>query len=164
MDELYREHAKTVYRFLLSLCGNTHLAEDLMQETFLQAYKSIEHYNGKCKMSVWLCQIARHLWQQYLQKSRHEIVTDIDDNTYISLENKVENQVLARYEMKEVLREMQKLSAEMREVVYLRVTGDLSFREIGGILGRSEVWARVNFYRAKELLWKGLNTHEQDKL
>lgn len=157
MDELYQKYAKIVYRFLLSLCKNQHLAEDLTQETFLQAYKSIERYNGNCKMSVWLCQIAKHLWQQYLQKNRHEIVMDIDDNTYISMEHKVENQVLARYEMKEVLQKLQKLPPQMREVVYLRLSGDLSFREIGEILGRSEVWARVNFYRAKELLWKELN-------
>lgn len=157
MEELYQEYAQIVYRFLLSLCRNQHLAEDLTQETFLQAYKSIERYNGNCKMSVWLCQIAKHLWQQYLQKNRHEMVMDIDDNTYISMEHKVENQVLARYEMKEVLQKLQKLPPQMREVVYLRLSGDLSFREIGEILGRSEVWARVNFYRAKELLWKELN-------
>lgn len=163
MDELYREYARIVYRFLLSLCSNQHLAEDLTQETFLQAYKSLERYNGNCKMSVWLCQIAKHLWQQYLQKNRHEIVMDIDDNTYISMEDQVEHQVLARYEMKEVLREMQKLPAQMREVVYLRITGELSFKEIGDILGHSEVWARVNFYRAKEWLWKELKEHEERK-
>lgn len=160
MDELYKEHARTVYRFLLSMCGNTHLAEDLTQETFLQAYKSIERYNGKCKMSVWLCQIAKHLWYQYLQKSSHEIVMDIEDDSFIYLENNVEKQVLARYEMKEVLKEMQKLPAQMREVMYLRLTGELSYKEIGEILGRSESWARVNYYRAKELLWKGMRENE----
>lgn len=162
MDELYKEHAKTVYRFLLSISRNEQLAEDLTQETFLQAYKSIERYNGECKMSVWLCQIARHLWQQYLQKTRHEVVTDIDDTTYVSLENGVEREVLARYELKEVLKELQKVPPQTREVVYLRISGDLSFKEIGEILGQSEVWARVNFYRAKELLWKGLRGHEKD--
>ena len=56
-DVIYREYANTVKRFLVSLSGNFDLAEDLTQETFYQAYKSIHRYNGKCKMSVWLCQI-----------------------------------------------------------------------------------------------------------
>lgn len=160
MEELYKEHAKTVYRFLLSMSCNEQLAEDLTQETFLQAYKSLERYNGKCRMSVWLCQIAKHLWYQYLAKSRHETVMEINDEHYVTLENPVEHQALARLELKEALKKMQILPDKMREVVYLRMTGDLSFREIGEILGQSEVWARVNFYRAKEMLWKEMEKYE----
>ena len=48
----------------------------------------------------------------------------------------------------------------MREVMYLRLTGDLSYKEIGEILGRSENWARVNYYRGKELLWRELRENE----
>lgn len=162
MDDLYRDYAKTVYRFVFSMCGNRHIAEDLTQETFLQAYKSIDRYNGECKMSVWLCQIAKHLWYQYLQKNRHESAADIGEEQYLRLEDddSTERTALARYELREVLRQMQKLPAQMREVMYLRLTGDLSYKEIGEILGRSENWARVNFYRGKELLWKECRGNE----
>ncbi len=160
MDELYREYAKVVYRFVFSLCGNQHIAEDLTQETFLQAYKSIESYNGTCKMSVWLCQIAKHLWYQYLQKNRREIVTDIRDEYYGVMRNSTESEVFSHYGMKEILKGMQRLPVQMREVMYLRLTGDLSYKEIGEILGRSENWARVNYYRGKELLWRELRENE----
>ncbi len=160
MDELYREYAKVVYRFVFSLCGNQHIAEDLTQETFLQAYKSIESYNGTCKMSVWLCQIAKHLWYQYLQKNGREIVTDIRDEYYGAMENSTESEVFSHYGMKEILKGMQRLPVQMREVMYLRLTGDLSYKEIGEILGRSENWARVNYYRGKELLWRELRENE----
>ena len=62
MEELYREYGKIVYHFLLSVCHNAQLAEELTQETFLQAFLSLERFDGSCKISVWLCQIARHLF------------------------------------------------------------------------------------------------------
>lgn len=160
MDELYKQNVKIVYHFLLSKCHNELLAEDLTQETFLQAYKSIERYNGKCKVSVWLCQIAKHLWYQYLQKNKHEIVQEIPNDQLATTNEVTIKQVLDRLELKDVLKEMQKLPAQMREVMYLRITGDLSFKDVGEIMGRSENWARVNFYRGKEILLKGRMKNE----
>ena len=67
----------------------------------------------------------------------------------------------------EVLKELQELSGEMREVVYLRVLSDLSYKEIGEIMGKSENWARVTFYRAKEALLKkreGRDGHGNNQL
>lgn len=157
--ELYEQYAKVVYHFLLSNCHNELIAEDLTQETFLQAYKSLERYNGKCKMSVWLCQIAKHLWYQYLQKHKYEVIQEIIDE-HIPAADDTEKQVLSRYELKDVLKEMQKLPDKMREVMYLRIAGDLSFKDIGEIMGRGENWARVNFYRGKELLLKGRMKNE----
>lgn len=160
MEELYREYGKIVYHFLLSVCHDTQLAEELTQETFLQAFLSLERFDGSCKMSVWLCQIAKHLWYQYLQKNRREIVTDIRDEYYGAMENSTESEVFSHYGMKEILKGMQRLPVQMREVMYLRLTGDLSYKEIGEILGRSENWARVNYYRGKELLWRELRENE----
>lgn len=153
MDELYKQNAKIVYYFLCSICHDEQLAEDLMQETFLQAYKSIERFDGSCKVSTWLCQIAKHLFYQYLEKNKHEIPAEIDEHQ-LTTKIDIERQVLTRFELMDMLKEMQKLPSQMREVIYLRIMGDLSFREIGGILGRSENWARVNFYRGKEKLLK----------
>ena len=68
MEELYQENAKIVYYFLLSLCRDTTLAEDLTQDTFLAAYQSLERYDGSCKLSTWLCQIGRHLYYRHLSK------------------------------------------------------------------------------------------------
>lgn len=152
MDELYEQNAKIVYHFLYSRCHDVQLAQDLTQETFLRAYQSLERYDGSCKISTWLCQIAKHLFYQHLQKNGHEIPAEIEEQQ--STVTDTEKQVLTKLELIDVLKEMQKLPDKMREVIYLRITGDLSFKEIGEILGRSENWARVNFYRGKEMLLK----------
>lgn len=151
MEELYEQNVKIVYHFLYSRCHDVQVAEDLTQETFLRAYQSIERFDGSCKISVWLCQIAKHLWYQYLRKHAREVPVEIPEQEQ-PVERAPEEQVLTKLELIDVLKEMQKLPAQMREVMYLRISGDLSFREIGEILGHSENWARVNFYRAKEQL------------
>ena len=151
MEELYKENAELIYHFLLSKCRDADLAEDLTQETFLQAIKSIDNYNGTCKMSVWLCQIAKHLLYQHWEKQKVNIPLEEAD-WMLSDGSEVERQVLAREELLDVLDRLHKLPVNMREIVYLRVSEDVSFKEIGRIMGRSENWARVNFFRAKELL------------
>lgn len=153
MEQLYRENGKIVYHFLLSLCHDRFLAEDLTQETFLKAYQALERFDGSCKLSTWLCQIAKHLYFQYLSKHSREIVTEPDE-TAPADNPQPEEAVLYRLELMDMLKEMQKLPDQMREVIYLRVATDLSFRDIGEILGRTENWARVNFYRGKETLIK----------
>jgi RNA polymerase sigma factor, sigma-70 family len=155
MDELYEQNAKIVYHFLYSRCHDAHLSEELMQETFLRAYRTIERFDGSCKISVWLCQIAKHLLYQHWQKSRREIPSALKEDTIQASEKEdMERNLLVRFELLDVLKEMQKLPDKMREVMYLRLTGDLTFREIGEIMGKSENWARVNFYRGKERLLK----------
>ena len=72
MEEIYQAHARTVYKFLLSQCHDADLAEELTQETFYQAVRSIDRFNGSCKVSVWLCQIAKHLWYRHLEKHKCE--------------------------------------------------------------------------------------------
>ena len=78
MEAVYRRHAQTVYKFLLSQCHSAQMAEELTQETFYQAYKSAHRYNGNCKISVWLCQIAKHLYFDYLKKEKHKTTVGIE--------------------------------------------------------------------------------------
>ncbi len=169
MDELYSQNAKIVYHFLYKQCHDRHLAEDLTQETFLQAYQSIERFDGSCKISVWLCQIAKHLLYRHWEKQKHEVPADFEmqdthsSNTEPGVQDTAWHQTCVRIELIDVLKEMQKLPAERREVIYLRITGALSFKEIGEIMGKSENWARVSFYRGKEQLLKGRMNHEREK-
>ena len=158
IDHIYREHAQTVYKFLLSQCRNADLAEELTQETFYQAVKSIDRYDGSCKISVWLCQIAKHLWYQYLEKNKKEVpVSELQElQTTYSTEDEVINQE----KHLELLKQIHGLPDPAREVVYLRIFGNLSFREIGAVLGKTENWARVTFYRSKERIKGGIG-HEK---
>ena len=156
MEQIYREHAATVYKFLLSQCRDADLAEELTQETFCRAVQSIGRYDGSCKLSVWLCQIGKHVWYHHLrraQKQGEEVTEDI----VLSVPS-AEDDVLARTEHLELLRSIHTLPEQMREAVYLRAFGGLSFREIGAVMGKTENWARVTFYRGKERL-KGAMEH-----
>ena len=68
MDEIYQTYARTVYKFLLSKTHNEYIAEELTQETFYQAIKSIHRYDGSCKLSTWLCAIAKNQLLAYIRK------------------------------------------------------------------------------------------------
>ena len=146
MDEVYHEYAKGVYKYLLSLCHDGDTAEELTQETFYRAVKSIKNYDGSCKMFVWLCQIAKHVWYKELEKrKKHGYLIEEDFADGSSME---ENAVLAEEKMK-MFKALHELDERTRETVYLRLTGEFSFREIGEILGMDETCARVTFYRGK---------------
>ena len=152
MDELYRQYSQIVYHFLYTRCGNSDLAEDLMQETFLKALGSLDSYDHSCKLSTWLCQIAKHLLYQHwarINKTRLELL----DET-LEASHDTQRQAMAKVELADVWEELHRLPPDMQKVVKLRVLGDLSYREIGNLLGKSENWARVTFYRAKLKLTK----------
>lgn len=102
-DDIYVKYANTVKRFLISLSGNFDLAEDLTQETFYQAYKSLHRYNGKCKMSVWLCQIAKHMYFDYLKKEKHIQKIEIENLKIFDTERNVEETYLLKEEIQELL-------------------------------------------------------------
>lgn len=159
MDEIYKRYAQTVYKFLLSLTRDADLAEELTQETFCQAIRSIGRFDGGCRLSVWLCQIAKHLWYQHLRKHRRE--TPLPENFPESPVPSAEEGLLEREGEIALLRQIRTLPEEPREVVYLRAFGGLTFREIGDVMGRTEAWDRVTFYRSKEKLRNGGVNHEK---
>lgn len=161
MEEIYTQHFYTVYRYLRCLTGgNESLAEELCQETFFQAVKSVHRYREECAVSTWLCQIARHVWLHDLKKKQRHQETSLD----AALENdsellfkhhlhsgtNPEKEVLNRLHTQEALNAIQLLDAATREVLLLRLTGELSFREIGEITGHTENWARVTFFRGRK--------------
>lgn len=151
--DIYIEYAGVVKRFLISLSGNVDLAEDLTQETFYQAYKSIHRYNGKCKMSVWLCQIAKHIYFDYLKKEKHIQKIEIDKLDVFAEGKKqesIEEAFLVKEKVQELLFAVQNAKKSYGQVFWLRAYEEMSFKEIGEILGKSENWIRVNYYRAKE--------------
>lgn len=159
MDAAYREYAVMVYKFLLSLCYEEELAEELTQETFYQAVRSVDRYDGSCKVSTWLCQIAKHLWYREMEhrkrKGTSELTADME-----SLEKSVEEQLLVKEEKMELFRKVHVLDEISKEIVLLRVTGAFSFKEIAELFGKNENWARVTYYRAKQKLLKGGEKNE----
>lgn len=160
MDSAYQEYAKLVYRFLYTYTHDAHWSEELMQETFLRAVTSIHRYDGSCKLSVWLCQIARHILYQELRKKKRMETVELADQLSDHEAQDGETDVLRQESRTELYRAVHHLSEPEREVVLYRMTGELSFREIGEIMGRSENWCRTVFYRAKLKMKKELSAYE----
>lgn len=117
--------------------------------------KGIDSFRGDCKISVWLCQIAKRLWYKELNRQKHKEVPLEDITDEVTSFGSVENDYLLNVEKVELFRMLHNIDIATREVMYLRLTGELSFGEIGSIMGKSETWARVTFYRGKQKLTKG---------
>ncbi len=120
------------------------------QESFNQAIRSSDRFDGSCAVSTWLCAIAKNALRTH--RRRHPPAEDIDEQTLAipSAETEAESEA-GRMEL---LKKLHALREPYREVLYLRAFGGLSFREIGEVRGQTENWARVTFYRGKELLRK----------
>ena len=156
LNVMYQEHAKQVYGFLYKMCQDADLSEDLMQDTFLKAMEHIDSYDGKCKLTTWLCQIAKYVFYQSLDKNRRRKEVPFDEAVETAMQEETENSVVGAESKLHIYRTIQSLPSPMRDVVMLRLTGELSFKEIGEVLSQSENWARVTFYRAKQILGKEL--------
>ena len=150
IEQIYKEYFETVNKYLFCLTQNNDISEELTQETFYRAVKKINTYRGECKISVWLCQIAKNLWYDYCRKNKK--LTNEDKIFNIQEMNTLEEKVISNDEKISLYKKMQNLDEKTREVMYLRITGELSFKEIGVILNKTENWARVTFYRGKNKL------------
>lgn len=153
-EDFYELYAQNIYRYLFSLTGEADTAEELTQETFCRALKSINTYRGESTPQVWLCAIAKRLWFKELERRKRTVLVDESDLYHIASPDDPAKEYEDQQKRVALYRAMQKLDAETREVIHLRLAGEFSFRDIGEILGRSEVWARVRFYRGKEELMK----------
>ena len=158
MEELYQQYVQIVYRFLMSACRDSRLAEDLTQETFLRAWESLERFDHSCRISTWLCQIAKHALYQHWEKYGREHPAEPDPQ--VPAPENTETQALRCIELAEVLEAFQSLGPDMRQVVSLRAMEGLTYKEIGGIMGKSENWARVTYFLAKEILAR--EAHHED--
>ena len=132
MDKIYMEYASLIKKYIFSITKDINLAEDIMQETFVVAINQIEKFRGDCEISVWLCSIAKRI-----------VYKKLKENNLKSYDNKLK-----------LFEALQKLDVPTREVIYLRLTGDLTFKEIGKILNKTESWAKVTFFRGKQKLRK----------
>lgn len=138
MDAAYREYAVMVYKFLLSLCYEEELAEELTQETFYQAVRSMDRYDGSCKVSTWLCQIAKHLWYREMERRKRKGTSELTADME-SLEKPVEEQLMVKEEKMELFRKVHVLDEISKEIVLLRVTGAFSFKEIAELFEKMRI-------------------------
>ena len=156
LEVIYRQYANAVYRYLFSLTRDQDISEELTQETFYQAVRCIDRYDGTSKMTTWLFAIAKNQFYTYLRK--HPAYSELSEDTDTVMS--AENEYIERDEKAELIKRVRHLRDPYRDVVSMRIYGDMSYREIGDILGRSENWVRVTFYRGKEMLRKEISSDE----
>ena len=147
-EQTYLEYRQMIHAFLLRLCGNAHLAEELTQETFYQAFKHWSSFRGQSSVSTWLCTIAKR--QLYNAVRRKELLP-IDEAVHHT-GNDISDALADSDRMMEAHRLVHRLPEPMREVFTLRTFGDLSHQQIGSLFGKSDSWARVTYYRARQML------------
>lgn len=151
IEEIYKNYSNTLYKYLFCLTGNENISEELTQETFAIAIKEIPKFKGDCKISTWLCQIAKHLWYKELKKKNKNVsLEELKDD--LQETETIEEVILKNEDRLQLYKDIQKLDEKSRDLIYLRMIGNLNFTEIGEILGKTPNWARVNFYRAKQKL------------
>ena len=151
IEEIYKKYANDIYKYLLCLTNNKDIAEDLTQETFLIAVKEIHKFKGNCKLPVWLCQIAKHLYYKQIKKKEKNKTISIEELPEEIEEFRTTEDIICKKETKlNFFKDLQKLDEDSKEIIYLRLMGNLDFTEIGEILGKNSNWARVKFFRAKQ--------------
>ena len=163
LEEIYKEYSSLIYNYLKSLCNDDSIAEELTQETFYKAIKNINKFNNECKLNTWLCKIAKNTWIDFLRKEKKFKYFSIDDENFIEtaiLDKSFRDNLDDREEIINLYKNIHKLDADTREVFYLRLKGELTFKEISIILNKSEEWTRLAFYRGKIKLREAMKNEE----
>ena len=129
------------------------MSEEIVQETFEVAIKNIDKFKGESKISTWLCQIAKYIWYKNLKKEKKVQNVSFEELENVIISNTIlEEQILEKQEKIEFFKKIQKLDEQTKNVMYLRMLGNLDYKDIGEIMGRTPTWARVTFFRGKQKL------------
>jgi RNA polymerase sigma-70 factor (ECF subfamily) len=158
-EEIYKEYFRVVYYYILAICNNTDIAEDITQDTFYKAMKSLKSFRNECDIKTWLCQIAKNQYLTYCRKKKIEINLDDINETVegdVSFEEKLVDQDTAD----KIHKILHNLPEPYKEVFYLRVFGELPFKKIGDVFSKTENWACVTYHRAKAMVQKEMEEYK----
>jgi RNA polymerase sigma-70 factor (ECF subfamily) len=157
LDEIYRVYFKSVYLFVLRLSGDEHISEEVTSETFCKAISSIDRFRGDSDMRVWLCGIAKNTYFTYLKKHKRELSIDETDAESIPDSGALLDESISEQEDAKQIREILHTMPEpYKEVFMWRVFGELSFKEIGVLYGKTDNWACVTYHRARKMIQERL--------
>lgn len=152
LEEIYKRYFKDVYLFVYSLSKDQHIAEDITSETFIKAIRALSSFKGDSDIKVWLFQIAKNTYYSYLRKNNRVVPTESFDEETDS--TNIEKKVLDKDESARVLKILDKLADPFKEVFTLRLFGELSYKEIGEVFGKTDNWACVTYYRARKKIYE----------
>lgn len=160
-EEIYETYFKDVYFYILRMSGNTHIAEDITCDTFFKAMRSINSFRGECDIRVWLCQIAKNLYFSHLKKQKRTV--DIDEAAELADSERLEEKISEMCEAERIKAILHDIPEPYKEVFMWRVYAELSFKQIAQIFGKTDNWACVTYYRAKNMIKNRLEAENNDK-
>ena len=149
-QEIYKQYGKMVYRFLLSLTRDEDMAEELLQETFYQAFLHIDRFEGRSSLYTWLCQIGKNAWLKECRRSKWFSNDSLESLKLSVTEPPPDEQLIQKEEVYRVRQAILKLEEPYKNVFILHAYGGVKLKEIAQTYGKSESWARVTYYRAKQ--------------
>ncbi len=156
-EDIYRAHFKDVYLYLCRLSGDEQLAQDLTGDTFYRAFRSMDSFRGECDVRLWLLRIAKNCYYTHCKKTGHiKIVESTEAESLPDTHPPIEEELVKREQAKRIRTLLHDLTEPYKEVFMWRVYGELSFREIGNMFGKSENWACVTYHRAAKMIRKEL--------
>ena len=148
-EQIYQAYYMQVYSFVMTIMKNTHLAEEITQNTFLKAIKAQEKFKGISSEWTWLCAIAKNEAYDMLRKQSKETNAKPDFVEVKDSKESLEHRMETKESTFEIHKILHSLEEPYKEVFQLRIFGELSFTNIGEIFGKTENWARVTFHRAR---------------
>ena len=147
-EALYAQYFTDVYKYVMTLCRSADEAEEITQETFFKALQNIDRFHGECRVYVWLCQIAKNTWFSRLKKQKNLIPED--EAPEQAAEGEPEQDYLAGETSLAVQQALHRLEEPYKEVLMLRIFGEMPFARIGQLFGKTESWARVTYHRGRQ--------------
>lgn len=161
-DNIYQSYFKDVYLYIRGLSGNENVAEEVAQEAFVKAFKSIDSFDGRKDIKAWLFTIAKNTFYSYCKKQNIYTGQELDENIP-ALGSSIEEQFSDEESAFRIHQFLHNMKEPYKEVFNLRVFGELSFEKIGLLFGKNASWARVTFYRAKCQIidYMEVTNHEQ---
>ena len=147
-ETIYREYFRDVELYILAICKEEHLAEELTEQVFFQALRALPGFRGDCDVRTWLCAMGRNVYLSHLRKSGN--VEPLEELQIPDPSQNIEEQIADREQAMIIHRHLHNLPEPYKEVFSLRVFGQLSFQDIGGLFGRTANWACVTYHRARQ--------------
>lgn len=163
-EQIYSTYFKSVYPYVMQVSGNEHIAEEITSETFFKAINSIDSFRGDCDMRVWLCQIAKNTYFSYLKKNKKVLSIDESDLQNVADPDAgIDVQIGEQEEARLIRKILHDMSDPYKEVFMWRVFGELSFKEIADLYGKTDNWACVTYHRARKMIQSRLEEIEYEK-
>lgn len=141
-EKIYSEYYDAVFQYVLSLCRDEQWAEEITQEGFFKALKNIDTFRGECKLNVWLCQIAKNTFYTAAKRQQRQVNSPQE---LIQSDEAIDQKIHDKETAFQVHKLLHALEEPYKEVFWLRTFGELSFKDIGILFGKTESWARVTY-------------------